>query len=212
MNISILCTVPNHPVVEYLVMWKKTMEESGHTTKIHHDKDELSGGDLLFLVSCGQIIGVEQRNLYAATLVLHASDLPSGRGWSPHIWSILEGQNRIVVSLLEAADSIDSGDIWLKKEFILQGNELLPEINRVLFQTELDLMSEAVSRFKDIEPRKQSGDPGPYLRLRTPSDSELDPMLSIGDQFNLLRVVDSERYPAYFVFKGKRYILKVEEA
>ena len=36
------------------------------------------------------------------------------------------------------------------------------------------------------------------MEKRTPADSEIDPGKSILEQFNLLRIVDSERYPAFF--------------
>jgi spore coat polysaccharide biosynthesis predicted glycosyltransferase SpsG len=35
---------------------------------------------------------------------------------------------------------------------------------------------------------------------------------SIAEQFDLLRVVDPEHYPAFFDYRGKRYIIKMEKA
>ena len=50
-----------------------------------------------------------------------------------------------------------------------------------------------------------------YYKKRGPSDSKLDPNKTIMEQFNLLRVVDNKRYPAYFELNGTRYILKIEK-
>jgi len=50
-----------------------------------------------------------------------------------------------------------------------------------------------------------------YLRRR-PEDSRLDPDKTIREQFNLLRVVDNEKYPAFFDLHGQRFLLKVEKA
>lgn len=211
MKISILCTVPDHPVVKSLQAWKDDMTSKGHSVSLLFDKVELQGGDVLFLVSCGQIIRDAERKKYKATLVLHASDLPQGRGWSPHIWSILDGANKITVSLLEACEPVDSGAIWLKTEFTLEGHELLPEINVKLFAAELLLMTQTVEQFETIKPIQQVGDPGPYMPLRFPTDSQLDPYKTIAEQFNLLRVVDSQRYPAFFDYRGKRYLIKIEK-
>jgi methionyl-tRNA formyltransferase len=211
MKISILCTVPDHPVVKNLQAWKSDMFLKGYSVSLHYDKAELQGGDVLFLVSCGQIIRDAERKKYKATLVLHASDLPQGRGWSPHIWSILNGANQITVSLLEASEPVDSGAIWLKTKFTLEGHELLPEINAKLFAAELSLMTQAVEQFETIKPIRQVGDPGPYMALRFPTDSQLDPYKPIAEQFNLLRVVDSQRYPAFFDYRGKRYLIKIEK-
>jgi methionyl-tRNA formyltransferase len=211
MEISVLCTDPNHPVVKSLRVWIAEMSFKGHTASLCYDKVGLQGGDILFLVSCSQIIRDTERKKYRATLVLHASDLPKGRGWSPYVWSILSGANQITVCLLEANDPVDSGAIWLKTEFALEGHELLPEINEKLFAAELLLMTQAVERFGAITPTAQCGDPGPYMPKRTPKDSRLDPNKTLGEQFDVLRVVDNTRYPAFFDHRGKRYLIKIEK-
>lgn len=211
MKISILCTDSNHPVVNNLREWIDQMSNKGHVASLVFDKAELQGGDILFLVSCSQLIRDTEREKYRATLVLHASDLPKGRGWSPYIWSILSGANQITVSLLEAREPVDSGAIWLKTIFALDGHELLPEINEKLFAAELLLMSQAVDQFDCIKPSRQMGEPGPYMAKRSPADSRLDPNKSIAEQFNLLRVVDSQRYPAFFDYQGMRYLVKIEK-
>lgn len=211
MKISILCTDPNHPVINSLQVWISDMSSKGHFSTLVFDKVELQGGDILFLVSCGQMIGDAERKNYKATLVLHASDLPKGRGWSPHIWSILGGTNLITVSLLEASEPVDSGAIWQKTAFSLEGNELLHEINEKLFAAEMLLMTQAVEQFETIKPIQQVGDPGPYMPKRSPEDSRLDPYKTIAEQFDLLRVVDSQRYPAFFNYRGKRYLITIEK-
>ncbi len=212
MKISILCTEPLHPVVAHLIEWSRQTKLKGHDVLLTHDKSELSGGDILFLVSCSQLIRSEERVKYKAALLLHASDLPQGRGWSPHIWAILTGVQQITVCLLEASDPVDTGDIWLKRTFELQGHELLSEINEKLFQCELELMSEVVDKFDQIEPIPQQGIPGDYLRRRSPENSRLDINKPIAEQFHLLRVVDNERYPAFFENCGHKYIVKIEKA
>ena len=212
MKISILCTDSNHPVVNRLREWTDEMAGKGHVVSLVFDRAELKGGDILFLVSCSQMIRDAERDKYKTTLVLHASDLPKGRGWSPHIWSILSGENLITISLLEAAEPVDSGAIWLKTTFDLEGHELLEEINKKLFAAELHLMTQAVKQFGNIIPIQQIGDPGEYMRKRTPADSRIDPNTSISEQFNLLRVVDSQRYPAFFDYQGVHYLIKIEKA
>lgn len=211
MKISILCTNKNHPVINALQVWKRDMSSKGHSVLLVHDKAELRGGDILFLVSCSQLISNAERESYKATLVLHASDLPQGRGWSPHIWSILGGANQITVSLLEASEPVDSGDIWLKTNFTLKGHELLPEINEKLFTAELLLMAQAVEQFETIKPAQQVGNPGSYMRKRSAVDSQLDPYKTIAEQFNLLRIVDAQRYPAFIIYRGERYLIKIEK-
>jgi methionyl-tRNA formyltransferase len=211
MKISVLCTDRFHPVVKRLDDWAKSMLVKQHIVTLVFDKADLLGGDVLFLVSCGQMIGDHERAKYKSTLVLHASDLPKRRGWSPHIWAILDGENEITVSLFEATEPVDTGLIWLKTSFSLEGHELLDEINKKLFDAEILLMTSAINKINDINPIDQIGDPGSYMQKRTPADSEIDPKKSIVEQFDLLRVVDSDRYPAFFYYRGYRYKIKIEK-
>jgi methionyl-tRNA formyltransferase len=51
-----------------------------------------------------------------------------------------------------------------------------------------------------------------YFKKRTPNDSEISVEQSIKQQFNLLRIVDNVRYPAFFYMNGKKYILKIYQA
>ena len=211
MKISILCTNSDHPVINYLRLWRDKMTANDHFVSLVYDKADLLGGDILFLVSCSQLIRDTERSKYKATLVLHASDLPKGRGWSPYVWTILGGVNQITVSLLEATEPLDSGAIWLKKTFNLEGHELLDEINTKLFESELYLMTQAVEKFDDIKPTPQVGEIGKYMRKRTPEDSRIAIDKTIVEQFNLLRVADPERYPAFFEYKGVKYLIKIEK-
>lgn len=212
MKITVLCTDPGHPVITSLRTWMDDVSLKGHSATLVFDKADLPGGDILFLVSCSQMIREAEREKYKATLILHASDLPKGRGWSPHVWSILGGASQITVSLLEASEPVDSGAIWLKTKFALEGHELLPEINAKLFAAELWLMTQAVEQFETIKPLVQEGDPGAYMPKRSPADSQLDLDKTIAEQFDLLRIVDPQRYPAFFNYRGKRYLIKIEKA
>jgi methionyl-tRNA formyltransferase len=185
-----------------------------HEVSLNRKKNELTGGDVLFLISCHELISSEVRARYASTLVIHASDLPLGRGWSPHIWQIIEGKNRIPVTLLEAEDAVDSGAIWAQRHIQLDGHETFDEINSKLFDAEVELMEFAVAGFNEIIPRRQDTREPTIYRKRTPEDSRIDPYKSIADQFELLRVADPMRFPAFLEFRGHRYhisIVKDEE-
>lgn len=211
MKISILCSSRSHPAYPWLEKWCNSRQQHDDIELVETSA-ALKGGDLLFLVSCNEMIPRLLRQRYRATLVLHASDLPKGRGWSPHIWQILDGKRRILVTLLEAGDQVDSGDIWAQEWMEFEGHELYEEINAKLFATELRLMERAVEQFETIRPQPQGSGPATYYRKRTPADSQLDPEKSLAEQFDLLRVSDPQRYPAYFDYRGHRYVLHIEKA
>jgi methionyl-tRNA formyltransferase len=175
-------------------------------------KRDASGGDLLFLVSCSEIITASDRAGYRTSLVLHASDLPRGRGWSPHIWELSQGAAAITLSLLEAEDKVDTGRIWRKVHIPIPRHALWDEINHLLFQAEIELIEFAIANFGTISPEPQSGEiPPTYYPRRTPGDSKVDPLRSIAEQFDLIRVCDTNRFPAYFDYLGHRYVLKIEK-
>ena len=149
---------------------------------------------------------------YGACLVLHASDLPSGRGWSPHIWELAAGATHITLSLLEAGDKVDTGRVWKKVRISVPPTALWDEINHLLFKAEVELMDFALLNFGRIQPQEQSTDVEPsYFRLRTPQDSRIDPHQNLADQFDLIRVCDPHRFPAFFEFRGQRFALKLEK-
>lgn len=211
MKISILCSDQAHPINVYLERWI-ALHEGIHDIELVRRKSALSGGEILFLISCSEMVTAIERKRYKATLVLHASDLPKGRGWSPHIWSILNGDTELTVTLLEADDKVDSGAIWMQKKVSVPPHALWDEINTVLFSAEVELMGAAIQELGAVKPRPQ--DPAiesSYYRRREPSDSEVDPARSLESQFDLIRVCDPDRFPAYFQLRGHRYKIVLEK-
>lgn len=207
MRVTILTSDTEHPIYPRLVAWAAAFNRAD--VRIALSTREATGGDYLFLISCKHIVPAEVRSQYHHALVIHASDLPKGRGWSPIAWTILAGEHRVTVTLLEAEDKVDSGAIWAQRQFELGGHELLPEINRRLFDIELELMEHAIDHGEAIVPEAQTTDGISYYARRTPNDSRLDPEKSIAEQFDLMRTCDDARYPAFFDYRGHRYELRL---
>ncbi len=195
----------------YLSAWVLHHSQD-HDIEVVRKKSELTGGDILLLVSCAEIISAKDRAPYGVCLVLHASDLPRGRGWSPHIWELAAGAPQITLSLLEAEDKVDSGRIWQKVQIPVPPTALWDEINHILFSAEVQLMDFALVSYGRIQPQEQAKDVEPtYYRQRTPQDSRIDPHQSLADQFDLIRVCDPHRFPAFFEYRGQRFTLKLEK-
>jgi len=129
---------------------------------------------------------------------------------SPLTWQILEGKNEVPISLFEAVEEFDAGQIYLKDSIRFEGNELLDEIRNALGNKIVEMCERFVREYPAIiaQARPQSG-PESFYRRRKPEDSRLDPNKTIAEQFNLLRVVDNERYPAFFELKGRKFVIKV---
>ena len=209
MRISILCSSRNHPVWSRLTDWVARHRQE-HPIELVERRAELGSGDILFLISCNEIIRREVRERFGKVLVIHASDVPEGRGFAPLNWQILEGRNRVTVTLLEAADKVDSGDVWAKHDMYFEGHETFAELFEKLFDVEIALMDFAVANYGSIEPRPQP-EGGSYYRRRTPEDGVVSVEHRLMEIFDLLRVSDPERYPVQFAFRGHRYALRMEK-
>ena len=211
-KVTIICSSNEHPIYPKLLEWKQFNRNLFDIEILSTVKHINEKRNILFLISCSEIIQQKHRDMFDFSLVVHASDLPKGKGWSPHIWAIVEGENQLCISLLNADDRLDSGDIWKKVYVTLNGTELYDEINELLFKAELELMDWAVQHIFFSAAVPQIGTSTRYLRMRTPEDSELDITKSISEQINLLRVCDPNRFPAYFYLNNQRFNIKIERA
>lgn len=211
MKIEILNTDKKHPINQFLNKFRQDLKND-HSILISRLERDLTGGDLLFLISCNEKVSEEVLSKFKYSMVLHASDLPLGRGWSPHVWEIIGGANQITLSLIDAADDIDCGDIYKKVLIEIPKSALWNEINVLLFTAEINLMKFAVENFNNLRKSSQNQDIQPtYYRKRTPADSKIDVSKSISEQFDLIRVCDPNRYPAFFNLNGETYKLTLEK-
>lgn len=171
----------------------------------------LEGYDLVFVLGYTRLLpaGIIQAN--GLVLVVHESDLPKGRGFAPVQWQILEGKNRIRVCLVRAEKTADSGDIYETSFLSFDGTELYDEIRERQAETTIELIRTFLCKYPDVIPSKQNGTPT-FFRKRTPLDSKIDVEKPISSQFDLLRTVNNRDWPAYFDFRGQRYVLKIEKS
>lgn len=184
----------------------------GHEVFCFHDLQELPAADFCFCLSFSKILKKEVRDRFDHTLVVHASDLPAGKGWSPLTWQILEGKNQIPVTLFEAGDTVDSGPIYAQRHINFEGYELIERLRRRLAEKTYELCSWFVSEYprSSTQSKIQEGSESFYPR-RVPKDSQLNVNKTIAEQFNLLRIVDNKAYPAFFEWKGRRFVLTITD-
>ena len=172
--------------------------------------DDIPIGSIAFLLGCTGIAPPEILTRNRVTLVVHASRLPEGRGFSPLTWMVLEGHNEIPGCLLHAASEIDSGTVVYRDKLVFDGHELVDELRNALGNRSIELCRRFLSEPSPPKGETQSGKPTYYGR-RSPKDSALDPEKSLAEQFNLLRTVDNSRYPAFFDLKGHRYEIHIRK-
>ena len=197
-------------VVPYAEETVKAARAAGDDAILCTGYKELGRDGVVFLFSWERIVSPDILALNHRNLVVHASDLPKGRGFSPLAWQIIEGRNEILVCLFEAEEMIDSGPIIYREVLTFENHELIGEMRERLGQLHVDLALRFLSESAPLEGTPQHGEPTNYSR-RGLADSRLDPHKTISEQFDLLRVVDNERYPAFFDLRGHRYKLSIEK-
>lgn len=209
MIVQILIDNINSWIIPYALNLKKILiDKFNYKVDIKHYSDEVNKGNVLLILGCEKKFTKLDYNNY--NLVVHESDLPKGKGWSPLTWQILDGKNRIPITLFEAKKEIDSGEIYFKDFIELDGSELNTEIKKKQGEKTIELIIKFFENYDQIKSYKQEGKSTFYSR-RHKIHSELDIDKSIKDQFNLMRVCDNERYPAFFWRNNKKYILKIYE-
>jgi methionyl-tRNA formyltransferase len=184
--------------------------EGGDEARLARSYDDMLEEGTAFLIGCTRltppdILGRNHRNL-----VVHASDLPRGRGHSPLAWQIEEGRSTIPICLFDAAPELDTGAVIYRDTMEFSGHELIEELHDALGQKTIELCQRFLCEPVPPVGEPQQGEPT-YYKRRSNDNNRLDPNRTIADQFDKLRVCDNERFPAHFEMRGHRYRLKVEK-
>mgnify|MGYP006093601201 CR=1 FL=1 len=207
MKIGIL-TSPNQWFKKYAV----ELSEKLNGVFIYTDDSSIDQHlDILFILGYHRMVGQHILDNNNYNIVIHESALPIGKGWAPLFWQILEGENTIPFSMLEAQSAVDAGPIYMQRNLVLTGYELNSELREKQAQLTIDMCVEFATNMEAyLPPIEQTGDES-FYRKRSPSDSKLDLNKSIKEQFNLLRIAENTEYPAYFEIDGHEYVFKIEK-
>ncbi|MDP3511298.1 MAG: hypothetical protein Q8S20_01005 [Sulfuritalea sp.] len=198
----------------WILPWGKDLVEqlcaAGDSAALVTRQEEVPEGAVAFYLGCLRITPPEVLARNHRNLVVHASDLPQGRGFSPLTYQIMEGLNHIPVCLLDAVEAVDSGPVVYREWIDYAGHELIGELRQKLGVMTVELCRRFMGEPAPPSGVPQRGEPSTYQRRR-PADSALDPSQTIAEQFNLLRTVDNDNYPAYFDLYGHRYVIRIEK-
>ena len=183
-------------------------ELGGADLYLSHDNIQVTH-DILYILSYHRIVPHEILRLNGVNLVVHESDLPRGKGWAPLAWQVIEGKKEIVFTMFRAEGEFDSGQVVMKRSLHLTGFELYDELREKQAKLIFAMCVEFAKKPDLFENSEVQVGLESFYPKRTPADSQLDPNKTIQDQFNLLRVVSNNDFPAYFKIQGKKYIIKI---
>jgi len=195
------------PFAKELVL---SLNEHGDNAVFVDNCRNVQKGGVAFFLGCINIATNEVLKQNYRNLIVHASDLPKGRGFSPLTWQILEGDSRIPICLLEAAELVDSGPVIFREWLEFAGHELINELRAAVGESSITLCRRYLDSDSPLMGKPQIGEASTHRRRR-PADSRLDIDQTLRQQFNLLRVVDNHHYPAWFEYLGCRYKITVEK-
>lgn len=210
MKIVILSSKDNwiYSKIDNLII--KLKNNKHQVNKVNHYQ-KIKKCDILFIIGYHNIVPNKYINLSKVPLVLHESKLPKGRGWSPMTWEILKKKKIIYFTLFRANKKVDSGEIYLQKIIKLTGVELYDEIKKIQYNMTEKIFIEFISKYPKIlkEGKLQKGKAS-YYKKRFPINSRVIFNNKISEIFDLLRVSSYLDYPVYFIHKGKKFKLKLE--
>ena len=72
----------------------------------------------------------------------------------------------------------------------------------------MKIIKKFLKEYPNIKSKKQTGK-STFFKKRNKLSSEINILKSIKSQFNLLRIVNNEKWPAFFKYKGKKFYLKI---
>jgi methionyl-tRNA formyltransferase len=163
---------------------------------------ESSPMDLLFAVSWRFMVptSVYDRARLGA-FVFHDSMLPEYRGFSPTVWSIINGEDHTGVTLFEFAEGVDEGDIIAQKRVPIGPDDPIAVVLERVTQTYLDLLEQNLGSLinRNAPRHPQDHSRATYTSKRLPEDNQIEWTASTKSIYNLIRAV-SAPYPGAFTY------------
>jgi methionyl-tRNA formyltransferase len=136
------------------------------------------------LVSYGVIVSNFVLDHFAPGIInFHPSLLPKHRGPSPVETTILEGDSKAGVSVMQLAEKMDAGPIFAQATIPLTGHESAPMLYEMIVDQCGDWFAEQLQMIFDgrSKPQNQDDSAATYTRMFTKQDGQLDPSAKPAD-------------------------------
>ena len=166
--------------------------------------------DIIIVVAYGFII---PKNILTAKkygcLNIHPSKLPKYRGAAPLQRTIINGETETSVCIMQMDEGIDTGDIILQKDLILNSKITFPELHDQCAQIGGTLLLEVLENIENLPRVKQSASGVSYADKLTKEEAKVDWHESA---FNIdCKIRGMNPWPgAYFIHDSKT--IKILEA
>lgn len=106
--------------------------------------------DLLIVIAYGKILPQSILNIpKKGAINIHASLLPKLRGAAPIQWSIINGDEVTGITTMQMDAGLDTGDILVQDECIIEENETSGELHNRLAELGAITLSKTIEKIKD---------------------------------------------------------------
>lgn len=161
--------------------------------------------DIMVVIAFGQILPKEILEMTPYGCVnVHASLLPKYRGAAPIQWAVINGEKVSGVTTMQMDEGLDTGDMLLKTEVVLDEKETGESLHDKLAAAGAKLCVETLQGLEEgsITPQKQGESPTEYARMLDKSLGSIDWSASAVSIERLIRGLNS--WPsAYTDWNGK---------
>lgn len=168
--------------------------------------------DIFVVAAFGQLLPEEVLNMpQYGCINIHASLLPAYRGAAPIQWVIINGEERTGITIQQMAKGLDTGDMLMKKEVVIDKKETGESLHDKLMEAAAELIVEALPKIeaKELEPEKQDDALSSYAAKLNKSMGLIDFGQDAVSIERLIRGLNS--WPsAYTTYRGRT--LKIWEA
>lgn len=171
--------------------------------------------DCILAVSWKYYLPLElNRYLKHKIIVMHDSLLPKYRGFAPLASALINGETKVGITVLFAAEQIDQGPVILQKKIHISPhiyiNDAIQKITKLYCEAVIELIT-MLKKQPKISGHRQNESQVTYSIWRSPGDCQIDWQKSSRDIYNLIRAVGYP-YPGAFSYleKKKVFIAKAE--
>ncbi len=199
---------PNNNWIEKSIKKRFSKNTKKYIYLVSKNKKRFFNFDILFILGYTRFLSSNFLRKNSLNLVVHESDLPNGRGLAPVQWQLLKNKKRLPIKLFKVNQKIDTGDIYEHDYFFIKKSDLDNEIRFKQALATIKIIENFLRKYPRVKSSKQKGKAS-YFKKRNPKDHKLDVNKSLKANFNLLRISNNEKYPAYFNLYGKKYIIKI---
>jgi methionyl-tRNA formyltransferase len=138
----------------------------------------LENKNIDILLSINYLFLVESDLLSKAkyySINFHGSLLPKYRGRTPHVWAIINGEQKVGVTAHLMVDECDAGDILLQKEILVgnddTGNDILDKYSKLYPEMIMEIVQSLSNRTYSLTP--QIKEQASFFGRRTPDDGRV---------------------------------------